>query len=72
MRFNSVVRLGGCRLQRYDQTSERETGKEITCGGDVLLPGRPDGTARFIGLFGDAGYQPVDENSQSDQSAEEL
>jgi hypothetical protein len=36
-----------------------------------LLPGRPDSTARCIGLFGDAGYQRVDKNSQSDQSAEE-
>jgi hypothetical protein len=57
--LSSILLVAGC----ADTTTMRneKTGKEATCGGELMLPGRSPNTERCAKLMEEAGYKQVGE-----------
>ena len=55
--LSSMLFVAGC----ADTATLRneKTGQEATCGGELLLPGRPPNTERCAKLMEEAGFKPV-------------
>ena len=55
----SALAVAACTSAVVELRNEK-TGDKITCGGQLMLPGRPSGTDRCVKLMKGAGYQPVE------------